>query len=156
MAGMGVTKKQLMVAFLGGGGAVFGTTFFLGYLYSKPKVKDAELRRRRLTLEINPVKRKALFDEMAKTWYLDTYWAEFCSRLKWWKYWYISKYAYGEVLEVGAGAGTNQWYYSKKKVDRLTLLDYSRSMLDQASAKWVRRNDIGETKLKKFERCDAG
>lgn len=49
----------------------------------------------------------------------------------------LARKASGDVLEVSAGTGRNLRYYPLQKLDRLTLVDKSRPMLERARDKFI-------------------
>ena len=55
--------------------------------------------------------------------------------LGWLRNW-LTRKAYGNVLEVGAGTGRNSTYYDLKKCTSITMMDQSQQMLDIARKKF--------------------
>lgn len=136
--------QRVGLELLGVGVASFSVSLYLGYSISKPKAFIKELdaenekagRPKTDPSIIAPERRKELFDEIASTWDNLTYWEEFFGRIKWYRRRLISTYATGRCLEVAAGTGANLSYYDQTNVTSLTLMDFSRPMLEIARKKF--------------------
>mmetsp|Transcript_107712 Transcript_107712/g.214038 ORF Transcript_107712/g.214038 Transcript_107712/m.214038 type:complete len:251 (-) Transcript_107712:65-817(-) len=120
---------------LGGAGVSFVAAYAGTQLLSKPSAPRAYPTER---------ERRDTFEEKAPKWDSTVRWDEFVTGISRQRR-RLLQLARGDVLEVGVGTGRNFSYYVQSKISSVTVIDFSRAMLEVAGGK---REELGSIPLR--------